>query len=69
LSHMSYATIHDLNMNTGRITNVALPTQVLLVCREQVVHGFKTLVECSFRTVIILLLLQVGGSQGKFPSF
>lgn len=61
MSHMSYATIHNLEMNTGRITNVALPTQVLLVCREQVVHGFKTLVECSYRTDIIFSLLQVGG--------
>ena len=57
MSHMSYATIHNLKMNTGRITNVALPTQVLLVCREQVVHGFKTLVEYSYRTLIIFLLL------------
>ena len=57
MSHMSYATIHNLKMNTGRITNVALPTQVVLVCREQVVHGFKTLVEYSYRTLIIFLLL------------
>lgn len=62
---MSYATIHDLEMNTGRITNVALPTQVLLVCREQVVHGFKTLVECSYRTVFIFLAAPGGGPRGS----